>query len=160
MLLGLRLLAVVVLYAFLLVIAYVIWRDLRSVARGHHSENVAAAREETPLAWLQVVNDTDATDWPKTVFTVVPPATLGRASDNQVVLQDEWVSAYHARIEIQAGKWWLTDLGSRNGTRLNDMLIVETTPLTKGDIISVGRLKLRFETGDGMSLADPNKTKA
>ncbi|MGQ9501053.1 MAG: FHA domain-containing protein [Anaerolineae bacterium] len=155
-LLGLRILAALILYAFLAFIVYVIWRDLCTVVGSHRSEGAMIERGTDSLAWLWVVDETDAMSQPEAIFAVLPPATLGRAQDNQIVLHDEWISAYHARIDSREGKWWLTDLGSRNGTRLNDQLITEATPLTKGDIISIGRLKLRFETGDGTSRFNSN----
>ncbi len=157
-LLILRVLAVIILYTFLLLMIYLIWRDIRAVAAGRHLEHNVADEEEKPVAWLQMVHDADATAQSEAVFVVLPPATLGRANDNQIVLHDERVSAYHARIDNRAGQWWLTDLGSRNGTRLNDVLVTQTTPLTKGDIIGLGRVKLRFEAGDGTSHSDLNIT--
>ncbi|MGC8879206.1 MAG: FHA domain-containing protein [Anaerolineae bacterium] len=159
-LVGLRVLAVIILYTFLLLIVYLIWHDMQAVAGGCRLGNAGIRKDEQSVAWLRMVNDTNTTPQPETVFVVFPPATLGRADDNQIVLRDEWVSAYHARIDNRAGQWWLTDLGSRNGTRLNDMLIRETTPLTKGDIIGLGRVKLRFEAGDGISSPNSNITQA
>ncbi len=156
---GLRILAALILYAFLSLIAYVIWRDLRAVVGSPHAQDAASTRSTDSLAWL-VVDDADTASQTEAIFAVLPPATLGRAQDNQIVLQDEWVSAYHARIDSREGIWWLTDLGSRNGTRLNDRLITETTPLAKGDIIGIGRLKLRFETGDGISHPHSHISKA
>ncbi|MCS7259565.1 MAG: FHA domain-containing protein [Anaerolineae bacterium] len=155
-LLTLRALAVLILYAFLLLVVYLIWRDLHLVASDQHTGHGIAVTNAKPVAWLRIVPDMDTPSQAEMVFVVFPPATLGRAEDNQIVLQDEWVSAYHARIDNHAGRWWLTDLGSRNGTRLNDAPITETTPLTKGDIIGLGRLKLRFEAGDGTSHPDPH----
>lgn len=154
-LLGLRILAAIILYAFLALVVYVIWRDLRTVVSSRRSEDAATEQDTDSLAWLRVVDNAEAMSQSEAIFAVLPPATLGRAQDNQIVLHDEWVSAYHARIDSREGKWWLTDLGSRNGTRLNDQIITETMPLTKGDIIGIGRLKLRFETGDGTPHPDP-----
>jgi hypothetical protein len=157
-LLILRVLAVLILYAFLLLVAYLIWRDIQTVTSDPQGRRNTVGAGEKPIAWLRMVPDADMPSQSETVFVVLPPAMLGRAEDNQIVLRDEWVSAYHARIDNRAGQWWLTDLGSRNGTRLNDALVTETTPLTKGDVIGLGRLKLRFETGDGTAHLDLNTT--
>lgn len=150
-LLTLRVLAVLIVYTFLLLIVYLIWHDIRVVARDAPKGRDTPGEDEKPVAWLRVIHAADVPSQPETVFVVLPPATLGRADDNQIVLHDEWVSAYHARIDNYAGQWWLTDLGSRNGTRLNDAPVMQTTPLAKGDIIGLGRVKLRFEAGDGTS---------
>ena len=44
--------------------------------------------------------------------------------------------------------WWLEDLGSRNGTMLNDLKLVKPTPLAEGDVIGIGALRLRLEAAD------------
>ncbi|MGD8634718.1 MAG: FHA domain-containing protein, partial [Anaerolineales bacterium] len=45
---------------------------------------------------------------------------IGRAADNTIVLDDEIVSAHHARLSYLSDRqWWLEDLGSRNGTAVN-----------------------------------------
>jgi peptidoglycan lytic transglycosylase D len=41
---------------------------------------------------------------------------IGRASDNQVVIEDEAVSAYHAEVALEDDAWWLHDLASTTGT--------------------------------------------
>ena len=47
--------------------------------------------------------------------------TLGRAASNTVVLDDEFVSSHHARIykDTASGQWAIEDLGSTNGTIVN-----------------------------------------
>jgi pSer/pThr/pTyr-binding forkhead associated (FHA) protein len=50
---------------------------------------------------------------------VGPSITIGRTSDNDIVLDDNMVSRHHARLELQANTYVLTDLGSANGTWVN-----------------------------------------
>ena len=47
-------------------------------------------------------------------------ATLGRLPENSICLTDGRLSRYHARIEFRDGGYWLSDLGSQNGTLVND----------------------------------------
>ncbi|MDO4913662.1 MAG: FHA domain-containing protein [Bifidobacteriaceae bacterium] len=49
------------------------------------------------------------------------PITLGRASTNTIVLNDEFVSSHHARVykDIASDAWAIEDLGSTNGTIVN-----------------------------------------
>jgi len=47
-------------------------------------------------------------------------ATLGAGPGNEVVLADRFVSGRHARLWWDGIEWWLEDLGSKNGTRIND----------------------------------------
>ncbi len=150
-LLALRLLAVVVLYAFLAVIIYVIWRDLRSAAmiKPQSSETPPLTDESvTPLGRLRVVSSGDTPLQPGDAFDLRTHVTLGRAPDNHIVLPDTYTSAYHARLDRRDGEWWLTDLDSRNGTRLNEVPITKPVPLADGDVIGVGQVELRLETGD------------
>jgi pSer/pThr/pTyr-binding forkhead associated (FHA) protein len=71
--------------------------------------------------------------------------SLGRAPDNMVELkEDEYVSAYHARIYWNQG-WWLEDLNSSNGTQVNDELVVGPRQLMPQDIIKVGRTVFRIQ---------------
>lgn len=54
--------------------------------------------------------------------------TIGRAADNQLVLDDLQVSAYHAEIRPEGRGYHLTDLGSRNGTFVNDFRLTPNVP--------------------------------
>jgi pSer/pThr/pTyr-binding forkhead associated (FHA) protein len=58
---------------------------------------------------------------------------------------DTFASAEHALISWRGGQWWLEDLGSRNGTRLNDETVTAPTVLSAGDVISIGQVKLKVE---------------
>jgi type VI secretion system FHA domain protein len=73
---------------------------------------------------------------------------IGRVMGNDVVLPDveKRVSSKHARIEKGGGAWRIVDLGSTNGTYLNERrLEAQTpTPLKNGDVISIGLFHLRF----------------
>lgn len=145
-LLVLRLLAVAVLYGFLAITIYVIWRDLRVAAR---TQPLASDDEATsPAGRVRVVRGDQALLQPDDLFALQEHTTLGRAPDNHIVLSDTYVSSYHARLDRRDGEWWLTDLGSRNGTRLNDVPITKPAPLADGDVIGVGQVELALEVGD------------
>ena len=49
--------------------------------------------------------------------------TVGRSQDNRVVLTDSSVSRNHARFFFNENAWWVEDLGSKNGTKVNGNLI-------------------------------------
>lgn len=63
--------------------------------------------------------------------------TIGRADDNGLVLDDARVSRHHARLRARHGVLVLTDLGSRNGVRVNGEAVVEIA-LGVGDRIEIG----------------------
>ena len=65
--------------------------------------------------------------------------TIGRALDNTIALEDDFdVSRYHAEIEEREGEFWVVDLGSSNGTTVNDVPVEFDHPLRDGDLIGVG----------------------
>lgn len=72
-----------------------------------------------------------------------PVTTIGRHNDADILLDDNSVSRHHAEVRIEGAEHTLVDVGSRNGTYLdNDP--VDTVPLTDGDIIRIGKYRLRY----------------
>lgn len=69
--------------------------------------------------------------------------TIGRLPDNMLVIADEKASRYHCVIEPYNGAFRIRDLGSSNGTRLNDKR-VQSELLDNGDVVRVGSTELRF----------------
>jgi pSer/pThr/pTyr-binding forkhead associated (FHA) protein len=72
------------------------------------------------------------------------PLTLGRASDNALVLGDPRVSRHHARLQARRGTLVFTDLGSTNGSRVNGVRVDECA-LGSGDRVIVGDTVLLVE---------------
>jgi dipeptidyl aminopeptidase/acylaminoacyl peptidase len=69
--------------------------------------------------------------------------TVGRAPDNDIVVGDPATSGHHGRIEVRGGFFWLSDLGSTNGTLVNGEPVIEKQ-LTDGDVIAIGQNTIRF----------------
>lgn len=65
--------------------------------------------------------------------------TLGRASDNTIVLADEYASGHHARFVGQGGEWYVEDLGSTNGTWVERARVSGPTPVRPGVPVRVGQ---------------------
>jgi TolB protein len=78
-------------------------------------------------------------------FKVKLKTTIGRERDNDVVIIDPKMSRHHAQIELESGQWLLTDLGSANGTYLNDVAVTGPTPLPANARIRVGETELAFK---------------
>jgi pSer/pThr/pTyr-binding forkhead associated (FHA) protein len=77
------------------------------------------------------------------VFEVgVEGGTFGRATDNPISIADDGLSRQHARIEWQDGAYWLTDLGSTNGTMVNQTRLSGPHRLADGDVIRAGRTRI------------------
>src|SRR5256885_6372454 len=73
--------------------------------------------------------------------------TLGRAPDNQIVINDSKASSHHAEIRFVGQDYTITDLGSTNGTFVNDQRLDRNVPrsLNAGDNIRIGDTLLTYE---------------
>ena len=82
------------------------------------------------------------------------PLTIGRAPDNGLVVRDGRASRHHARIDGRRGSLILSDLGSTNGSFVNDRR-VESAALGAGDRIRIGTTSLVIEAlGEDLQPAD------
>lgn len=73
--------------------------------------------------------------------------TMGRSTSNQVVIDDPNASRIHAELFSRDGQWWIVDLGSTNGTLVNESTIKEHR-LAPGDRIKVGGTELEYQQAD------------
>jgi Nif-specific regulatory protein len=70
--------------------------------------------------------------------------TIGRSTNNRLVLEDDACSRNHCEIFWSAGEWRLRDHGSRNGTFLGPQRISGDVPLSGGDVVRIGGQWLGF----------------
>jgi ABC-type multidrug transport system ATPase subunit/ABC-type multidrug transport system permease subunit len=81
--------------------------------------------------------------------------TIGRLPDNDLAIPGERVSRHHARIDAAQGVYWISDLGSRHGTKLNgESFRGESRRLVNRDTIEIGGEALRFLVGTETRLGD------
>ncbi len=73
------------------------------------------------------------------------PITVGREEGNDIQLNDERISRFHSKIQLDHDRMVLTDLGSTNGTKVNGEDI-QLRILRYGDLIAVGRSVLLFSS--------------
>ena len=71
--------------------------------------------------------------------------SIGREQDNDLPLDDPELSRHHAVIEAAANGWQVRDLGSSNGTRVNDQRISAPVLLQVGEVIELGDTQLTLE---------------
>lgn len=80
--------------------------------------------------------------------------SIGRARDNDIVIENLSVSRNHARIRRADGKFILTDLNSANGTMVN-MVRVTKHEIVDGDLVQIGKHTLAFSTKESSPIAEP-----
>ena len=72
-------------------------------------------------------------------FPLPPSCTIGRAPDNSIVVPDQFISSHHARIyKSKKGEWVLEDLGSTNGSYLDEKQIAGPVIIKPGQLIRLG----------------------
>ncbi|MGQ9599080.1 MAG: FHA domain-containing protein [Anaerolineae bacterium] len=78
------------------------------------------------------------------------PITIGRQSDNVIILSDPDVSRHHAAISWQAGMYVIQDLGSVNGTFVNNRRISGPHPLRPGYVLRLGNTIFDVQMASGV----------
>ncbi|MFZ5919084.1 MAG: FHA domain-containing protein [Chloroflexota bacterium] len=137
---ALRILLSLILYAFLAVAFWIVWRDLGATQD-------QAELQTRDRAALVVVEPGETDLLPGDRLPLAPVTTLGRGLTNTIVLADSFASTEHLRLSQRQGRWWLEDLGSRNGTRLNETRLEPNRPVAviEGDLVGVGGVRLRVQ---------------
>ncbi|HET6380486.1 MAG TPA: DUF3662 and FHA domain-containing protein [candidate division Zixibacteria bacterium] len=101
----------------------------------------AAAPESARRAYLLVRTD----GAPPVQFDLGGPLiSIGRASDNDVIVDDPLVSRHHCQLKLQHGAYSFADLGSRNGSFVNGQPVNEVA-LGPGDVIHIGQTEIEFQ---------------
>ncbi len=70
--------------------------------------------------------------------------TIGRAPTSRIVLKDEMCSREHAEVYYTDHKWYLRDLGSLNGSRVNNRTVRDDVQLSVNDTVELGNTQLVF----------------
>lgn len=138
LLLVLRYLGALVLLGFLAAAFWIIVQDMQMTA-------AALSEKQQEQGFLRVLVGDAAALAPDTLFPLAPVTSMGRSNGNTIVIDDGYASAEHALITLRGEQWWLEDLGSRNGTLLNNLPVNEPVVLSTGDLITVGDTQLKFE---------------
>ena len=82
---------------------------------------------------------------PGTVIEIMDEATLGRAPTADVRVEDGFASSAHARIFPRGESMYIEDLGSTNGTYLNERQLRTVEELRAGDTIRIGETEYRYQ---------------
>jgi pSer/pThr/pTyr-binding forkhead associated (FHA) protein len=127
-----------------------VWRSMRWAVRGLTVEPAATGRRAR--------KNGDAAPAPTGPTTVVvhPPdgkprsvklaasMTIGRGAECELLIDDTYASSQHARLFGKNGTWYVEDLGSTNGTYVNDQKLASPAMVQQGDRIRVGTTMLEL----------------
>jgi pSer/pThr/pTyr-binding forkhead associated (FHA) protein len=138
-----RLAFVALVYGFVLIVARILWRDLRA----------AVSAADSALGRLVVVASPEGEPEVGLSIPLDAVTTRGRDVNNTVVIDDGFVSADHAMLAFRGRMWFLEDRGSTNGTYLNGNPVVGPVPMGYGDEIQLGSVRLRLERSFQVSRA-------
>jgi len=133
----LRVILALALYVFLGFALWAIWQDLKRTS-------LLSRARPMPAIHLQILYKNGP---PMYQEFSQPKVVLGRDPKCDLSIEDEAISAQHAEFSFHHGQWWLRDLNSRNGTRLNRTKLSTATVLATGDEIKFGKVKVLVSLG-------------
>jgi hypothetical protein len=144
-------------YALLVLLYFFVYRAVRSTV-----SEVAGRRRERGTSQMRmptaapparaskggkppshvVVHEADGAK-PRTV-RLNATTQIGRGSGCAIRLADTYVSQVHARIYGDDGAWYVEDMGSTNGTFLNDRKVSQAVEVHAGDVVRIGKTVLEL----------------
>src|SRR5688572_24144380 len=147
----LKLLCLALLYLFFLRVLRAVWAELRPPPPAPPAAPPTPARRRDPApqgrrrkgaGHLVIVAPADQKG---RSFDLNGELTVGRAAGCQVALEDNYVSQLHARVFTREGTVWVEDLGSTNGTYVNDRRVSAPLAVRRGDQLKVGSTVLELK---------------
>jgi len=143
--LALRLILAACLYAFLGWALSHLWKDL-------HAQGINLAGRKAPA--LSLTLQRTGEEATRRAFQQ-SDISIGRDPACDIPLNDDAISARHVHLSFHHGQWWAEDLGSTNGTRLNQSPLATPTVIITGDQIECGHTAIIVSIG---ATADPSPT--
>ena len=129
-----------------------VWRSMRWVVRGLTVDPGAAAAGSGRRG-----RDAEAPAQPQPSTLVIHPhegrtktvrldasMVIGRAPEAELRLDDTFASSQHARIFGRNGSWYVEDLGSTNGTFVNEQKLMGPAMIQPGDSIRIGQTTMEI----------------
>lgn len=141
-------------YALVALLYFFIFRALRSVAMDLSSRRTASGKAQAPKATkpkpprggrapTSLVVHAPEQRKPRT-YRLSDGLEIGRAEACKVRLDDTYASQHHAKLSTHDGAWMLEDLGSTNGTYLNDRRVSAPAEVHAGDVVKIGKTVLEL----------------
>lgn len=124
---------IVILYVIIYYALKIMYKDVKN---GGKKKRPAMSRGNYGLEIISSGNGRGLKDG--SIIPLRSDVTIGRKSDNSIVLLDQHVSGYHAKIVVRSNGLFLEDLNSTNGTFINDNKVKGKIKLSNKDRIKIG----------------------
>ena len=143
----LKLFLLVLLYLFFLRVLRAVWAEISGpkiveapARRSRRERRPPRGRSAEPR--LVVVEPDDQRG---RAFELAQEMTVGRAAGCQIVLDDTYVSQLHTRLFQRDGQLMVDDLGSTNGTYLNNRKVSGPMMMNRGDKLRIGKTVMELQ---------------
>lgn len=131
---------VIIIYLFLYKVIIVAGRDI-GLLSGARTQETKRSHEPVRL----MVTDSGGIHFNQTMFFLKDSLTIGRGEQNDITINDSFVSYEHACVTRYKNTFVLADLNSTNGTFHNGQRIADEVPIQFGDNLKIGPVTFRFE---------------
>jgi hypothetical protein len=128
----LRVLFSISLFAFLGWIIYVLWKDLQQTVKSD-------LEYEVPLISLLLIENGQEFKFD------LPEFFIGRDPQASLHIPDDTLSAIHTRVYFKSGHWMIEDLQSTNGTFINGERLSTPSVLINGDEVTCGQVRFQVD---------------
>lgn len=134
----LRLSIIVIIYFIIIYALKIMYTDTKSAGKKRKKASKAKFA-------LEVLNSGDNINLKTgSIIPISGVLTVGRKSDNIVVLSDRYASSHHIKIYVRNNEYILEDLESTNGTKVNNVKVNDSVKLNIGDIIKIGTASFKL----------------
>ena len=145
-----KLCLLLLLYLFFVRVLRAVWAEMKEAKPATASPMVATPAPtpappmppRTPAPRLVIVSPQEQGG---TTYELLDELTIGRAAGCHISLEDRFVSQVHARMFQRDGQCFVEDLGSTNGTFLNDTKVSGPALVTRGDHLKVGNFVMELQ---------------
>ena len=139
-------------YGFLALLFLFVFFSMRTVAVGMRTPKGSAQEIAEPKSRAKRPKGSNApavvivrTDGKRAgSFRLVSPMRIGRAESCEINPKDDYLSQFHARLFPRDGAWFVEDMGSTNGTFLNDHKVSGPLEVHADDDVRLGRTVLQL----------------
>jgi len=133
-------------YIFIVIIYYFVYGIIRLIYLDISTTTHTGKKLSGKDPYLKLINRRESLNFRVEESYFLDGATsLGRSNKNEICIKDPFLSGEHAAFHNKKGAWYVYDLGSKNGTFVNDEQI-DSQPyeLTDGDTVHLGQVNFIF----------------